>query len=518
MSTTPTKTKDTSVSAMDVEIDEKALTPTRENVYPVENDPYAFLDEEREFLPGDPLYIDPKEEAALVRKMDLYLAPIIMIVYTIAALDRGNIGNAAAAGMSTAIGLKGNELSVCVSIYYVTYVLCEIPVSLAIRRFQPRITVPTIMLVWAAIMIGSGFMKNYAGLIVTRLLIGLMEAGLFPFLTVYLSGFYKRRELSRRTACLFLSLMFSGAVGGLLASAFLQMDGVGGKPGWQWLYIMEAVISVAIAIPVYFLLPNEAKTAWFLTPRQREVFAIRELQRAQYMGGKVLTRPEFNRTFKDPKVYMSGWIQFTCDICLYGFSSFLPVIISGLGEGYTGVRAQLLTVPVYAAAAVAYIITAYFMDRCETRLHFMIPAMLLNMVGYAVLLGVAEDKNNVKYAMTFLVAIGLYIADGGNMTLLNINHAPQMKRSVAVAFQQSMGNSGGIVAGQIYRTQDKPQYMLGHGVSLGSMSCSLLGACVLFWWIRRTNMKRDRLTEEERRAWIDAGAIGDAHPDFRLKF
>ena len=103
------------------------------------NAPTDSEDGEREYLPGDPLYIDPVEEAKVVRKMDLFVAPVIMLIYVICALDRSNIGNAAAAGMSTAIGLKGDELSVAVSIYFVTYISAEVPVTMLCRRIRPRI-------------------------------------------------------------------------------------------------------------------------------------------------------------------------------------------------------------------------------------------------------------------------------------------------------------------------------------------------------------------------------------------
>ena len=154
---------------------------------------------------------------------------------------------------------------------------------------------------------------------------------------------------------------------------------------------MEAVVSVACATLVYFVLPDSPETAYFLDAQEKALVRVRTEQRRQYMGGNTYTKADFKKAFTDPKVYLSGIIQHCIDIPLYGgshgrsaltcsgFSTFLPVIISGLGPGYSGIRAQLLTVPVYAASAVAYVFAAWGMDKYENRYKFMIPAALVNM-------------------------------------------------------------------------------------------------------------------------------------------
>ncbi|RXK38883.1 hypothetical protein M231_03832 [Tremella mesenterica] len=501
---------------------EKEAAPADVVYNPVDTN--AILDGERDYLPGDELYIDPKVEAKIVRKFDIHIAPLILVIYIICALDRSNIGNAAAAGMSTDLHLTGNQLNVAVSIYYVTYVCAEIPVTMLCRQFPARFMMPGVMCIWAFVMVGSGFMTNYAGLIVTRLMIGLCEAGesLRVFAVLGLtkqdwSGMYKRREQSRRFAILFLSLMLSGAVGGLFASGFLKMDGVQGKRGWRWIYLMEAVISFAVAIIVFIFLPNNAATAYFFNEEEKAVIKKRDAQRAAYMGHAKIQKIDFTKAFKDPKIYLSAAIQFSVDVCLYGFSTFLPVIISGLGKGFTGVRAQLLTVPVYAAAAVVYVICAFGMDHFENRHRFIIPAAIVNIIGYAVLIGVGDGHYHVKYAMTFLVGCGLYVADGGNMTWLIINQAPQIKRSIGIATQQMMGNAGGIVAGQIYMARDKPNYHIGHSISMAFMCVALVFTFIKAWYLKRVNKRREEMSPEERQRLIDEGVVGDIHPDFRLK-
>lgn len=95
---------------------------------------------------------------------------------------------------------------------------------------------------------------------------------------------------------------------------------------------MEGIVTVAVGIFVYFVLPDNGQTAYFLTARQKELVRIRDEQRKEYMGEAKLTKTEIMMAFKDPKVYISGWIQFTCDICLYGRSSWIPALATILAD------------------------------------------------------------------------------------------------------------------------------------------------------------------------------------------
>jgi MFS family permease len=103
---------------------------------------------------------------------------------------------------------------------------------------------------------------------------------------------------------LFVCAAIAGAFGGLLAYAFLQMDGVAGYPGWRWVYIMEGILSLLIGPVIWFGLPNDPNNAWFLTTEDKKIMQMRAIQRAQYMGGEEFSWEEIRIAFKDPKVYI----------------------------------------------------------------------------------------------------------------------------------------------------------------------------------------------------------------------
>ncbi|OWT43056.1 major facilitator superfamily domain-containing protein [Pochonia chlamydosporia 170] len=366
--------------------------------------------------------IDPKRERQLTRKLDLFIAPIMTIIFLNAYLDRANIGNAASA---------------------------EIPPKYVPRNHHQNPTnktgrmIPLLIFCWSVVLIGTGFMHNKAQLYASRLLLGVFESGIFPCLALYLSTFYQPQEQALRVSYLFVSSALSGSFGGLFAYALLKMDGISGLQGWRWLFIIEGCGSVLIAILVFFVLPDNFETAKFLNEEDKKLMRIRAEINARYNGKPDFDWKEVRKAATDVKLYISCWSQFMADICSFGLSSFLPLIIKSFGYGT--VTTQLLTIPVFFWASFAYIVISYFSDKFKRRAFFMMPACFVTAIGYAVNLGIPVTNRAVLYFSTFLIAPGVYIIVGLNCAWLLNSHAPYYKRAMAIGMNQSIGNCAGIV-------------------------------------------------------------------------
>lgn len=183
--------------------------------------------------------IDHQAENKLVRKLDKNIVPIVMITYLLCFLDRTNIGNARLFGLEEDLGLVGNQYQLAVAILFVPYVLIEVPSNLIIKKFTPSKYLAVICFAWGVVSTLTGIVQNFAGLMVCRVLLGLLEGGLFPGLTVYLTLFYTKKELALRIGYLFVASALAGACGGLLAYGISFMDGVAGQSGWRWIFIIE---------------------------------------------------------------------------------------------------------------------------------------------------------------------------------------------------------------------------------------------------------------------------------------
>ena len=415
------------------------------------------------------LYVDPVQEKKLLRKLDLWLSPVMTLIFLCAYLDRSNIGNAASAGMTKDLGMTSNDLGSmhrvlfvpvfvllfsfpsshannlvdAVTLFYVLYVSFEVPCSLLMKRLRPSRMIPILILAWSVVVIGTGFVRTTGQLYALRILLGLFESGMFPCLALYISIFYKAEEQALRVSYMFVSSALSGAFGGLFAYALLHMDGVQGMAGWRWLFIVEGCVSVAVALLVYLFLPDSFETARFLTDDDRQLMRTRALLNQRYNGRPDFDWGEVRKAVTDPKLWVSCWNQFCGDICSFGLSSFMPLIIKSFG--FSTVATQLLTMPVYFWASAGYTFVSWLSDRCKTRYFFMVPAVLVTAVGYAVNLGVGAGQRGALYFSLFLIAPGIYIIVGINATWLLNSHAGYHKRATAIGMNQTLGNCAGFV-------------------------------------------------------------------------
>ncbi|BGP51251.1 hypothetical protein JCM10450v2_007180 [Rhodotorula kratochvilovae] len=449
--------------------------------------------------------MDPAEKRALLRRLDTFIAPMVMILYLISFLDRSNLGNAASANLMEDINAPSNGLSVATSIFYATYVTFEPFWTTVIKSARPRYLLPAVTVIWGGVVVGNGFIKNYASLVALRLVLGFLESALTPCLFLILTFFYVRDELALRTSYMFVSAATAGVVGGLIAAGLLKMDGLAGLEGWRWLYIVEGALTIVIGLASYAFIANSPQTAWYLSPRQKLLTRVRNVQSRQYNGSEDFSWAEVKKAFKEPLIWISGSMQLGFDVTLYGASTFFVVIVKGFG--YSTIN----------RAAIVYMCAAYCADRFDVRFWLILPTTLVTCVGYIILV-VVKESVGAKLFACFLVATGVYTSVGLNVSWNSANIAGVRKRSTGIGIQQLVGNCGGVIAGQIYRSQDKPYYRLGHAVSLASMAWGIAWMLVYLWIVKSRNAAKMAMTEEEKGRQDREGVTGDAHYSFKYVY
>jgi MFS family permease len=212
-------------------------------------------------------------EKKLVRRIDLRLIPMIIIMYIMNYLDRNNIAAARLGGLEEDLDLVGNQYQTSVSILFVGYVLMQIPSNLYLNRVgKPSIYLPTAMVIWGVISGLTAAVQNFAGIASVRFFLGFIEAAYFPGCLYYLSCWYTRKELGFRTALLYSGSLISGAFSGLIAAGITgNLDGDLGLRAWRWLFIIEGAITVVIAVAAYFLLPDFPRTTRWLSDDEKEL-------------------------------------------------------------------------------------------------------------------------------------------------------------------------------------------------------------------------------------------------------
>lgn len=234
-------------------------------------------------------------------------------------MRRVNVGNARLYGLEADLGLTASQFQVAVSILFVTYLAFEVPSNLVLQLFTPRRWLAFIATAWGIVATLTGLVDSYAGLVACRLVLGALEAGLFPGLNVYLTLFYARHELALRVGYLFASAAAAGGLGGLLAYGIGHMDGLRGLAGWRWILIVEGLPSIVLGCLTYLALPNEPGTAYFLTREERAMMEVR--RRREYgstPSSRRFSRRDMMAAFADWKVWVFCVAQFGVDTMLYG--------------------------------------------------------------------------------------------------------------------------------------------------------------------------------------------------------
>lgn len=414
--------------------------------------------------------------------------------------------------------MTGNQYLTTLTVYFIGYVLFEIPCNIVLKKTTPRFWLPTLMLAWGIVATLMGICTNYGGFLAARFMLGVTESGLFPGVVFYLSMWYKRTETTKRVALFFSAASLAGAFGGILAWGIAHMRGVGGLGGWQWIFILEGLLTVVIAVFAYGFIHNYPSTATFLSEAER-VFIRKRLSGGKDSGGADANNAEAFSwgpvwdAFKDPKCWLYGMAFHTLSLPLYTLSLFLPTIIKELG--YTAAQAQLMSVPPYVVATFLTVTVAIFSERTGRRAPFIIGSASVAIIGYIILFSAPGNKPGVSYTGTIFAAAGIYPATAIVLAWPANNVSGQTKRATANAMQISIGNLGAVLGTQLYRPNTSPRFYLGHGFAVGYLLANILVVLTLWWLLAKTNKRKLETTHGET---LDHDAVVESDDDVRWIF
>ncbi|KAG0678875.1 hypothetical protein C6P40_000977 [Pichia californica] len=471
----------------------------RKNDYKIETEPIDS------FNP-----IDQAAEKRLVHKFDWRLMPMFATMYFFSSLDRSNIGNAKVAGMTADLGISDVQYSNVVSVLYATYLPVMLPGVWFMKRCKkPRYYMAGMMFCWSLCSLFTLFAKSYGSLIALRLLIGLFEGSYFSCIAVITTDYYLPVELGRRTAYFFASSSLASAFGGLIATGITKITS-GNLKSWQYIFLIEGILSCIAVAWLFFGLPDSPDQL-IKTDEEREVYKDRERRRILYTDTNGFEFKEVLAACTDYKTSFSVVIQFTQDICLYGFSTFLPIILKS-GLKFNSLQAQYLSVPVYLLAGIIFLIAAEISDRKKIRGPIIAFTNIFGITGYILLLAV---KNNaVKYFACYLICFSIYTGTGINESWLASNTSPRFKRYTAIGLNQTLGNVSGAISPQVYRKS--PDYVLGHAFTLGCLIVSSICSLICSWLLHKRNLHNEKVMEtgvDDRNRKRD---YGDDSPEFRF--
>ena len=331
--------------------------------------------------PQDPVAPDSPAHQALYRKLNWRLLPFLLLCYTFAYLDRVNIGFAKLS-MQSDLGISDAVYGLGAGIFFLGYVLFEIPSNLLLPRIGARKTISRIMVLWGLTSAGMMFVHNETTFYGMRFLLGVFEAGFAPGMIFYLTYWYGQRRMAGVMAVVMLAGPIGGAFGSPLSAWLMTgLSGVHGLAGWQWMFIVEGLPCVLLGALALKVLSDRPADATWLTDDEKRMLAA-ELH-APGAG-----HHSFGQVLRDPRVYLLAFAYFTIICGIYAVSFWLPSILKADGVTDT-MQIGLYSMIPYVCAAIAMIVIGRRSDRRgERRFHSAVPAL----IG-AIALAVATTAN-----------------------------------------------------------------------------------------------------------------------------
>ncbi|EMD93819.1 hypothetical protein COCC4DRAFT_180054 [Bipolaris maydis ATCC 48331] len=470
---------------------------------------------------GEPvIHFDKKAEARLRLKIDLYIIPTVALLYLFCFIDRANIGNARLAGLEKDLHLKGHDYNSVLSVFYISYIIFEIPSNMACKWMGPGWFIPIISLCFGAVSIATGFVHTKAQVSAVRFILGMFEAGMLPGIAYYLSRWYRRSELAFRLSLYIVMAPLAGAFGGLLASAILTLDKFGSLTRWRMIFVIEGIVTCGLSIIAFFTLTDRPETARWLTPEEKELAIARV--KSERLGQKEVLdkvdKKKFMRGIFNPVVLTTAFIFLLDNITVQGLAFFAPTIVRTIYPKSSVVSQQLHTVPPYIVGAFFTVLLPFLSGRFDRRMIFFIIGAPFMMVGYIMFL--ASKDGQVRYGATFLIASGAFSFGALCNAQASANVVSDTARASAIGTVVMLGNIGGLISTWSFLPTDAPNYPIGNGLNLATSSVILISSIVLLFWMKQSNNKRKNVDAEAELAGKSPEEIEDLdwrHPSFRWK-
>jgi len=324
-------------------------------------------------------YDDEAMGQRVVRKVAWRIAPFIALLFFVNYLDRTNIGFAKLT-MSKDLKLSDAAYGLSAGLFFIGYLLLEVPSNLALHKFGARRWIARIMLTWGVIASATAFVPNVGTLNLLRLLLGVAEAGFFPGMILYLSLWFPKRQRAKFTAMFLLAIPVASMLGAPVSALLIQHgDGILGLAGWRFMFLVEGVPSILLALVTWFFMTDRPADARWLSVEERQwltgTMDREDSEKASTFGISV------RKTFTNGRVLALATVYFGMIYGQYALGFFLPTIIKGFQQQYhvrySLTQIGLITAIPYLIGGVAMVLWARHVARTNVSVwHVVIPSVV----------------------------------------------------------------------------------------------------------------------------------------------
>ncbi|OQU94482.1 hypothetical protein CLAIMM_00836 [Cladophialophora immunda] len=434
------------------------------------------------------------EERKFVFKLDCALLTFGCLGYFIKYLDQANLNNAFVSGMKEDLNLYGNQLNYMQTCYSAGYVIGGLPTNMILTRVRPSIFIPCMELLWTICTMASSRASSAHQFYAIRFFVGLFESALYPGMIYIIGSWYRSDELAKRS-CIFqaaypVGTMFSG----YLMAAVYHLEGVGGLRGWQWLYIMDGVISLPIAIAGFFVIPDfpDITRAWYFT-EQDIALARKRIQ----LEGRATRQPYTRAKFWKILTSWHIWCLIPLYVCWNnGGASGQPVFAQFLKDSkspkYTVPQINNYPTSTYGLQVFCTLVFAWTSDSVlkGRRWPSIIIGGLFNIICY-ISLWIWDIPNGWRWACYILMGVGAALAGIIMSWAHEICSSDNEERAMVTGGMNQMAYVIQIwLPLIIWQQVHAPKYTAGFATVLFIGGPAMIGLTILTMWLHKREKNR----------------------------
>ncbi|KAK8194883.1 alternative sulfate transporter [Phyllosticta capitalensis] len=450
-----------------------------------------------------------EEEKRVVRKLDMIVLPLLVTGFYALQLDRGNIGNALTDYFLEDVGITQFQYNVGQQLLSVGIVALEIPSNIILYRIGPQKWISGQMMAWGLVATLQAFQKGYGAYLSTRLLLGLCEAGFIPASLYTISMFYKKEETSKRFSIFFLGNLTGVATTGLISYGILHMRGVANLAGWAWLFIIEGMFTIVMALlfaaffPQSPLRPSSILGLRYFTDREAEILHHRIIvdDPRKLQQKKWINWSELGSALANWRMYPHLLLTLTAVAPNSTMTSYAPKLVQSFGYERLTANAMVSVggwISLFLAVGLGWC-----SDRTGVRGPWVAGGLGLFWVftiGNRVL--VRSSDEHARYALLTMALATQLFWHPVNGSWMALNARSASERSITMALFIMAANASGIIGSQLFQSSDKPLYINGWTAIVALSSAGLfftIWTNVQYWWLNR------KLEKEER----EEGLVGE---------
>lgn len=442
-------------------------------------------------LLSDGVNLDAKADRALLRKADLFICSIMCVIYAVQFMDKQTNSYASIMGLREDLDMHGSQYSWVGTSFYLGYMICELPASLALQKFPVAKTSGIFIICWGIVLCLTSLPETYMGFITTRTLLGVLESAVTPAFILLTAQWYKREEQLLRTGIWSASCGVGAIFGACVAYGLLVQDPESlPMVAWRLLYIILGIVTLVVGMIFLVLVPDTPMSAWFLTHEEKLLQVERIRSNKQGFGNTHFKWHQLKEVFQDVRTYLYFTVMVLTEIPNGGITTFSSIIVKNMG--FTAQESLLMVIPYGVFEVFGIVSMCYVAQKTQQRMICAMISYCLNIISACFLAFATSVKLQLLgYYLQGISAVAFICF----LSCISSNSAGHTKKIVTSAICMIGYCIGNLIGPLTFVESEAPHYSSAKLTIVVCFGISLLLACAVYFVNLEENKRRDLANE-----------------------